>query len=115
MDTGDIREREERMNTGDVVQTVVLPGRQTIGRGAPVPPVRRERELDVTSLLVVLPLVALLGAAVALAGLSAVATIPTHVGAPAAPVEQEEINLPSAWEVGEAGTYAPGLASVYTR
>lgn len=103
------------MNTGDVVQTAVLPGAQTIGRGAPVRPVRRERELDVTNLLVVLPLVALLGAGLALAGLSAVARIPSHVGALTAPVEQEEIEVPSAWEVGDAGTYAPRLDPVYTR
>ena len=103
------------MNTGDVVQTVVLPGGQTIGRGAPTPPMRRERGVDVTNLLVVVPLVALLGAVLALAGLSAVAPTPSYVQAPAAPVEQQEIEVPSAWEVGDSGTYASRLDPVYTR
>jgi hypothetical protein len=108
MDSNDIREREEPMSTTEVVQTVVLPGGRTFELGAPVPPVRREREFDRTSLLVVLPLVALLGAALALAGLSAVAPGPSHVRAPAAPVEQEEIE-------GDAGTYPLRLGPVYTR
>ncbi len=103
------------MTTGDVVQTVVLPGGQTIGRGAPVTPGRPERELHVPSLLVVVPLAALLGAALALAGLSAVAPSPSHLRAPAAPVEQEEMEVPSAWEVGDAATYAARLSPVYTR
>ena len=96
------------MNTSEAVRTVVLPG-------APALPVGREREQGVTRLLVVIPLVALVGAALALAALSAVATSPSHVGATAAPVEQEEVELPSASELGDAGSYALRLGPVYTR
>jgi len=103
------------MNTGEVVQTVMLSGGLAIELGAPLPSPRREREFDLTSLLVVLPLVALLGAALALAGLSAVAPSPSHLRAPAVPVQQQEIEAPSAWEVGDAGTYALRLGAVYTR
>ena len=115
MDSTSIDEREERMNTGgEVMQTmVVLPEGRTADCGVPVRPMSQQREHSLTNALVVLPLAALLGAMLALAALASVAPSPSH--GPAAPAEKVEIEMPSAWEMDSAGTYALRLGPLPTR
>jgi hypothetical protein len=108
-------DREGRMNVcGEVIEAVALPVRLAERDGkAPVTPARRGRERVLRAALIMGPVVALLGAGVALVGLSAVTTGRSY--APAARILVDAEEAPLVYEISEPREVQLTLGSVYTR